>query len=296
MGLRGRAAALAVFSVAAVGHGPYAYDTHAPLAYKDAGRINGKYPIAVHDVSYTANGKPVKAYLTLPPKSVRNVPAVLYLHGAGEDRRRFLLPAAWLAGRRAVGMTITLPSSLAGKEPLGLTPQQRLDRSRRIFVADVIAVRRAVDLLQRLPQVDRSRIGLVGWSLGARVGAVAAGAEPRLRAVVLMSGGASPVSDFVKQAPPSFRKQVRAELTTIDPLRWIARSHAPILLQDGRKDTVVPRAALDGLARAAPAGTVLRWYPTDHALNAQAYKDQLAFLAKHLPIRGPNVRGADTGP
>ncbi len=314
MGLRGRAAAVALVALVAAGCGsggssgptvttgaprpasPFAYQAAARLGYRNAGRVNGPYPIAVEDVSYAVPGGRVEAYIALPPGKVR-VPAVIYLHGSGENRERFLLPAVWAAGRRAVGMTLTLPSSGAGATPSGLTPAQSLARDRRIFAADVVAVRRAVDLLATLPQVDPKRIGLVGWSLGARVGAVTAGAEPRIRATVLMSGGSLPVSAYVAQAPAALRAQVRQSLTQIDPLRWIARARpGSVLLQDGRRDEIVPRAAQVALAKAAPRGSTLRWYPAGHELNARAYVDQLAFLARKLPIPGPSVRGARTGP
>jgi dienelactone hydrolase len=238
----------------------------------------------------------VPAYLALPTGG-KKLPAVIYLHGSGEGRERFLLPAVWAAGRRAVGMTLTLPSSSAGSPPAGMTPGQSLARDRRIFSSDVVAVRRAVDLLRSLPQVDPKRIGLVGWSLGARVAAVTAGAEPRLRAIVLMSGGSLPVSQYVAQAPPVLRPRVRRSLTQIDPLRWLARAHpGSVLLQDGSKDEVVPRAALVALQKAAPRGSVVRWYSAGHELNAQVYRDQLAFLARKLPIDGPRVPGARIGP
>jgi dienelactone hydrolase len=272
---------------------PYRY-VAVPLAVQDRGRANGKYPIAVHDVSYAVPGGRVDAYVAVP--SVKgNVPAVIYLHGSGEGRERFVLPATWAAARRAVGMTITLPSSTVA-EASSLSPQEQLSRQRRIFVDDVVAVRRAIDYLRSRPDVDPSRIGLVGWSLGARVGAVTAGADHRLRAVVLMSGGASPISTYVVQAPARLRPQVRRVLTDIDPLHWLARAKAPILLQDGRRDEIVPRAALVALQKAAPKGTIVKWYPTGHELNAQAYIDQLAFLQKNLPIDGPKIPGAQTGP
>jgi dienelactone hydrolase len=145
---------------------PFRYDASAPLDYRNTGRVNGAYPIEVDDISYAVPGGRVEGYLALPPGKA-HVPAVIYLHGSGENRERFLLPAAWAAGRRAVGMTLTLPSSSAGPRPSGLTPAQSLARDRRIFASDVVAARRAVDLLQSLRQVDPKRIGLVGWSLGA---------------------------------------------------------------------------------------------------------------------------------
>jgi hypothetical protein len=112
-----------------------------------------------------------------------------------------------------------------------------------------------------------------------------------------MSGGASPVSAYVEQAPASLRPEVRRVLTAVDPLRWIARARpGTVLLQDGRRDTVVPRSALLTLAQAAPKGTALRWYAAPHELNVTAYRDQLDWLSRKLGIRGPAVAGARTGP
>jgi fermentation-respiration switch protein FrsA (DUF1100 family) len=112
-----------------------------------------------------------------------------------------------------------------------------------------------------------------------------------------MSGGSLPVSAYVAQAPAALRPQVRSSLSQIDPLRWIARARpGSVLLQDGRQDEIVPRAALVALQKAAPRGSVVHWYPAGHDLNAQVYRDQLAFLAKKLPIDGPRVPGARTGP
>jgi dienelactone hydrolase len=310
MGLRGRAAAVALAAVTAAGCGgsaheaqtvpaprsPLAYDASRPLAFRDKGRVNGPYPIAVHDVSYAVPGGRVPGYLAVPNRG-SHLPAVIYLHGAGEGRDRFLLPAAWAAARRAIGMTLTLPSTNAGDPPNGSTPVQALAWNQRVFAADVIAVRRAVDLLRSNPRVDPNRIGLVGWSLGARVAAVTAGAEPRIRAVVLMSGGSPPISAYVAQAPAALRAQVRQSLREIDPLRWLARARpGSVMLQDGRKDAIVPRAALVALEKAAPRGSVVRWYPAGHELNTQVYRDQLAFLQRKLPIDGLPVKGAQTGP
>jgi dienelactone hydrolase len=161
----------------------------------------------------------------------------------------------------------------------------------------LLAARRALQLLRSLPRVDPSWIGVAGLSLGARVGAVLSGLEPNVRAFALMSGGASPVSTYVAQAPPALRRRMRRVLTEIDPLRWIARARpGTILLQDGRRDKVVPRSALLALAHAAPPGTELRWYAAPHELNIAAYRDQVDWLARKLAIRGPAVPGARTGP
>lgn len=310
MGILGRAGSLAAAAAAlhlaagcgASGHAPsgvrtpFDYDMSLAVGMRDAGRVNTKYPIAIRDISYAVPGGRVRGYLTVPPGGGR-LAAVVYLHGAGGERGQLLAPAVWLAGRRAIGLTITMPSSAAGRPPRRLTPSQELGLERRLFVADVVAARRAVDLLRSLPRVDPERIGLVGWSLGARVGAALAGVEPRIHAFVLMSGGATPVAAYAAKAPASLRPEVRRLLTPLDPLRWIHRARpGTILLQDGRMDAVVSQAALLRLAKAAPRGTLVRWYPSGHELNVAAYRGQLGWLARKLRIRGPAVAGAMTGP
>ena len=174
---------------------------------------------------------------------------------------------------------------------------QELRREVRLEIRDVIAVRRAVDLLRRRADVDPARIGFVGWSAGARTGAILAGVERRLRAIVLMSAGAAPVSVYSARAPAALRPTVRRALSRVDPLRYIRHAKgSALLLQDGRRDAVVPRAALAALARAAPRGTAIRWYDAGHALDVKAYREQLAWLTRKLGIGGPPVKGALTGP
>jgi len=268
-----------------------------PLAALDGGPIDAKGPLNVRNVSFLGPGGRIPGFLVLPPGRPRRLPAVLFLHGSGGDRAQFLPAAEWIAARGAVALTITEPSSSAPPPPRGERPGAGLRRQRRIAGADVVAARRAVELLRRRPEVDAGRIGLLGWSAGARTGAILAGVEPRLQALVLMSGGALPVADYAAAAPASLRPAVRRELSPVDPLRWIARGRpGTIFLQDGRRDEVVPRRALEALAAAAPKGTRLRWYAAGHPLNVAAEHDQLAWLAEKLGIRGPRAPHAPIGP
>jgi dienelactone hydrolase len=274
---------------------PFAYDASEPLAVRDAGRVNSNYPIAVRDVSYVSDGRRIEGFLAVPPGGRRR-PAAVYVHGSGGDRRQLLVHAVWLAGRGAVTLAITAPSATAEAEP-GLAPAAALRRQRDLAVADVVAVRRAFDLLQSRRDVDGSRLGFVGWSAGARTGALLAGVERRPKAFVLMSGGATPVSEYAATAPLALRADVRRVLGEVDPLRTIRQAQpGTLLLQDGRFDQVVPHAALDALAAAAPKGTDVRWYRAGHDLDEAAFKAQLAWLARRLGIVGPPVSGAVTGP
>jgi uncharacterized protein len=261
----------------------------------DRGRINdADYPIAVRDLSLPVQGGRVDAYVAAPTGTERRAAAV-YVHGQGGDRQQLLVPATWLAARGAVTITITAPSSRA-RPPRALRGVDALEWQRDLARRDVGAVGAAVDYLAGRPDVDPGRIGFVGWSAGARTGALVAGSERRLRALVLMSGGADPVSAYVDASPPHLRLQVRRVLSAVDPLAALAKSPAAVLIQNGRQDEVVPRSALEALAAAAPAGATVRWYDAPHELGDAAWRDQLEWLERELAIEGPPVRGAQTGP
>jgi dienelactone hydrolase len=246
-------------------------------------------------VSYLSSGRRVAALLALPPGRAR-LPAVVYVHGSGGDMTDLIVEATWLAARGAVALTITAPSASAGPGA-GLSPTAALERQRELTVRDVVAVRRAVDLLQSLPRVDPRRIGYTGFSAGARLGAIVAGVEPRLRALALISAGSPPVSAYVAQTPGKLKAVVRRILGQIDPLAWIRRARpGSLLLLDGRRDEIVPRSALVAIARAAPKGTIVRWLDSGHAPGPAAWRAQLGWISAKLGITGPAVPGAKTGP
>jgi uncharacterized protein len=261
----------------------FSYDPFMPLRYVDRGRVNTRdSALAVHDVSFTSGGRRIDGYLVVPPGGGRR-PAVVFVHGSGGDRTELLPQAGLLSARGIVTLTITAPS--ATTQSSATTPGQVLGEMRAITIADVLAVRRAVDVLRSLPFVDPSRIGYLGWSAGARTGALVAAAEPRLRALVLLSAGAAPISAYVAAAPPKLRSRVRRELGSVDPLRYVAHARpGTLLLEDGRRDAIVPRAALVNIVHAAPRGTIVRWYDAPHELDRAAYRDAFAWLARKLRI------------
>jgi len=140
-------------------HDPFAYAPR-PLAVHEGGVVMSSKKVAVHTLSFAgANGSRVAAVLIVP-RAAGRYPAVLFLHGSGGTRQDLLVPAAELATRGAVTMTISQPNNAATFRPL------------------VVNARRALDLLAARTDVDRTRLGLVGYSLGGQTAAVLAGDEP----------------------------------------------------------------------------------------------------------------------
>jgi len=273
----------------------FRYDASAPLGFRDRGRVNKDYPIQVRDVSYAAPGGRVTAYLVAPPGK-GPFPAVLYLHGTGDNRSELTVPAAWLAARGAVGLAID--SAFVHTRGSGpADPLAHLRRERDLTVQTIVDLRRGVDLLRSLPQVDPKRIGFVGFSEGAKLGAILAGVEHRIRAFDLMSAGSPTVESFATAAPSGLQGPVARVLHQIDPVRYVRRA-APsaLFFQDGSRDEYVPRAQLERVARAGSRPKLVHWYAAGHSLNKAAFRDQLVWLSRELGIHGPAVRGAATGP
>jgi dienelactone hydrolase len=173
-----------------------------------------------------------------------------------------------------------------------------LQRERNRTVQGVVELRRAVDLLQSLPQVDDDRIGFVGYSAGARTGAILAGVEPRIRAFVFMSGGEDPVDEFLQVVSAEQRDKVRPLLEDTDGLRYIAQaSPSKLFFQAGRNDRIVPKDALETLIRAGSEPKKVAWYDAGHDLAIpKAQREQLEWLEQELEIEGPPVEGAVAGP
>jgi len=257
------------------------YRTSAPLHYADHGVVAHEGRVAVHDVSYTSSGQQVDAYLVEQPGGRRR-PGVVLVHGSGGDRRQLLGTAVAMCKRGAVALTITAPSSAHPPASTG-SVQTLLAASKTETAHDVVAVRRAADLLSRLANVDPARLGYLGWSAGAKLGTFVAASDARFKALALLSAGADRLSAFVSAAPAALRPLVRRELGSIDPLRYVAAAGAgKLLLEDGTRDTVIPHRALVNVVEAAPPRTTVRWYAAGHALTAKAFTDATVWLAQRL--------------
>jgi dienelactone hydrolase len=158
------------------GRDPFGY-AHTALAVRDQGIVMSGPRTAVHAISYVSLGVRVYGFLLVPRSPGRHA-AVLFLHGSGGTREDLLVPAAELANRGFVTMTISQPNDAATYRPL------------------VVNARRALDLLVARRDVDPHRLGVVGFSLGGQTAAILAGDDPRLRAVGIVSGRGTDVARF----------------------------------------------------------------------------------------------------
>ncbi len=222
---------------------PFHYDASVPLEVHNAGLYASSPKADIHAITYRGVGTSrVAAYLVVPRASGRH-PAVLFLHGSGGTRRDLIVAAAKLALRGAVTMTISEPNDAQTYRPL------------------VVDARRALDLLTSRLDVDPSRLGVVGFSLGAQTAAILAGDDPRPKAVGVIAGRGTNVARY-----------------------WIRRAHARLFFQAGTEDAVVPHRQLLALMRAAPDDPRITWYPLGHELGTKLVADQLNWQASELSL------------
>jgi dienelactone hydrolase len=261
---------------------PFAYDESEPVDLVTTRTERRQGGVVVREVTFAgpADGR-LSAYLLTPAGSGEH-PAVIYAHGAGGDKAELLERATALARRGAVGLTLEMSYSPRRAKPLPMGMEgvrARVD----VEVQAVREVRRAVDVLHSLPSVDDDRIGFVGWSAGARMGAIVAGVDHRIRALDLVAGGAAPLSEYLSQAPPDLRAELEPLLGMTDPLRYVPHAKpSALFFQNGRRDEVVPIPALQALARAGSRPKQVKWYDMTHVPSERAWEDSNRWLLRTL--------------
>ena len=240
----------------------------------------------IRDVTFTgADGLPVPAFLVAPSTGTTRA-GVLFLHWLGDDfssRDEFVDEAVELAGQGIESMLITqhFPWS---ERPIGV------DHDRVAIGLQVRTIRRALTLLEA--ESGNAQVALVGHDYGAMYAILAASVDQRPAALAAMTPDSTWVNWFVKyfhvvgEGDVAGYAQAMADL---DPINRIASVTAPVLLQFGTADIYVSGEVATALANAAPGGTLLHSYDTDHRLDNQARDDRDAWLLEELGIPVPSA-------
>jgi len=251
-------------------------DPTAPLGFEE--RSEERVGAAtVYDVAYRSSRSTVPAYLVIPDGR-GPFPVVLYAHGDGSSRYYFLPDAVALARAGYAGLLITGPSSRQPYLPIGISWNARQDVAGSVRYA--VDLRRGLDVLGTLPQIDAGRIGFVGFSAGAWSGAYLAGLEDRIDAYVLMSVNRWPcpetschetdVYGYGSVPPRSELERYLVETAVLDAEPYLAHNDgAAFLFQAARGDHAGSVATIRSLFEAAPDPKTLRWYEEGHSLGCR---------------------------
>jgi dienelactone hydrolase len=274
-----------------------AYDSAAPLDVREESDVETtEAGIAVHDVSWASpGGGRVSAWLVVPA-GAGPFAGLVYLHGSETDRDDFLDEALAMAHGGAVSLVLDAPFARRGDSRRNLVAAfDEPDAERDMTAQAIVDTRRAYDLLAARADVDPARLGFVGHSWGASLGLVLAAVDPRPAALVLLSGRPS-WTGFLATSDEAWVMNRRdavgdagwqAYLDTMAPLDAMAEASAVepsrLYLQYGTQDEVVPEEVANQLVDAIP-GVAVDWYAAEHALDAQATADRVAWLVEMLAL------------
>jgi dienelactone hydrolase len=264
------------------------YDATAPLDLEETG-VEYRGGIAVHDISYASpasTGGRATAYLIVPPGE-GPFASVLFAHPGDGSRTSFLDEGVALARAGAVALLVDAP--WARPDPWRREFNYTPDNDRGIYVQDIVDLRRGVDLLVSLDDVDPERIGFIGHSSGAHEGGVLSGVETRIRAYVLMAGVPSRsdrLPERITSAMPA--EDVVAYLEAIRPLDAVHyvghAAPAELLFQCGRQDEVIAEATFLRYYEVASQPKQIVWYDAGHSLGEQARLDRARWLAERIGL------------
>jgi dipeptidyl aminopeptidase/acylaminoacyl peptidase len=195
-------------------------------------------------------------------------PIAVYYHGVTQSKEAYVDTHPTARRLADLGFVVAIPDAPGhGERPTGATLIERLRESlAHEFCADVEQagdeVSAVLDWLAAHPEIDGTRIGVIGVSMGGFTAAVvAARVRDRLRAAVCVAGCADfrqcmATTDSIapgKWGPPdrALDAETRARIARIDPLGYPERyAPLPLLLLHGDRDTWNPCVTSERFAEA----------------------------------------------
>jgi len=247
--------------------------------------------VSVVELTYRgASGKaPVRATLVRPAELPTGRVGLLWVHWLGEpettNRTEFLDESIELAPAGVVSLLV---------DALWSAPdwyrKRAMDEDPAAFAAQVVDLRRGLELLTAQPDVDPARLGLVGHDFGAMTGMLAGVADGRPRVYVLLA--LTPEFEnwmfYSKNKKPTDEAAYRKQLALLDPIDALPGLGAPALFQLAEQDFYVPAEQIGAWRRAISGRGELRTYPTGHGMEGAAVRsDRQAWLADHLGFSRP---------
>jgi predicted esterase len=165
---------------------------------------------------------PLNALVIAPAGSLKKAPAVLWVHWLGEtattNHTEFQSDALALVKNGVVSMLVDMPWS----QKDWFNGVRTTDADYANTIAQVIALRRALDCLVKYPGVDKTRIAYVGHDFGAMVGALLLAVDGRPSYAVLMAPTLSFWEWYLLGKQPADPAAYVAQMSVFDLPGWLA--------------------------------------------------------------------------
>ncbi len=241
----------------------------------------------------------VSAIVAVPKGFSPPYPAVLLVHGSGGNKDTSYISWASEMLLKQGFLTLSLDTQYHGDRARpGRSGEIHMPDSftmRDGWVQSVVDLRRAVDYLGTRPDVDKAKIGYMGFSQGGMLGSVFGGVESRVGAFCLLVPGGGFV-ELVKnidrypvlkahwpvERTPDVMKRVEEISKVTDPVYFVGRiAPRPLMVIVAKRDEIIPPEASAALVKAAGIGeeSIRRW-ESGHVLNPNALFDVMRFFVQ----------------
>ncbi len=228
-------------------------------------------------------------------------PAALLLHWLGGRFDMLDLVGQRLAENGIAALLMYMPyygpRMPAGRDRKDVFLEGDVDTLAAGFRQAVLDARRVGDWLASRPDVEPSRVGIVGISLGAIVGGLTAGVDDRFgRSVLVIGGGDLPaILQNPSRETALARKKIAEANLAPERLREIWKDVEPctfagrlrpeeLLLINAETDEVIPRAATERFREAAGRPPI-RWLKGGHYGVVLQLGPVLKDIVAHLSAR-----------
>jgi dienelactone hydrolase len=233
-----------------------------------------------------------------PKDGLKRRPAAVLLHWLGGNFDTLEIVGMRMAEQGIATLMLYMPGYGPRKAKEAGPNEKLTKRDMESMIAGlrqtVLDVRRAGDWLAARPDVEPSRVGVVGISLGAVVGSLAVGVDDHFgRSVLLIGGGDLPAivmhgSKETAEAKARLEKEgytidtLRDLWRNVDPLTYASRVRPEdILLINCESDEVIPKEATLRL-RAAMGSPEIRWFKGGHYALLFQLGTALKDISAHL--------------
>ncbi len=231
-------------------------------------------PMTMTRLLYTSvSGEVVPALLCKPKEGAGPFPVVIAVHGMKSNKAQVCAQVGPELTRRGFAV-LAADMPLHGERPGDITElwkQNNVFKTAAVFREAIINVRQLIDIAQNRDDLDtRHGVALAGYSMGSWIGSIAGPADDRIKAMVLMVGGAVDYGPMVSRIPA---------VAAVDPLQAISHfAPRPLLLLSAEEDDTVTPEMSRRLFEAAASPKRQVWYKSGHLLPDKAYRDAAEWI------------------
>jgi dienelactone hydrolase len=267
----------------------YAYDAAIPLEARVVEKTERDDYTREKIVFRGVNGFLVPGYLQLPPSVSGKSPCVLLLHGwsgskenwwqdgnyiSGGEARQALLAAGFAVlaldaqchGDRIAENDFAPVNQYVDKSEQG-NPRRGYFSQVEIYIQTIRDYRRAIDYLATRAEIDSTRIGVLGYSMGGTQTFLLTGVEPRIKTAVAVAAPAESYK-WSPIAPQNFVKAI---------------GQRPLMTIMGRTDTMCSVEHAQALQSLVPSQIKDQvFFDSGHRLPSDYVTQAVAWFKKHL--------------